>query len=101
MRSMAQTPEKVRTLTVECPQCEGEGEVESFEDIADHHFGHSTRAVWVECDECDGDGTIEVCAVCVERTPTLILRSISLLHPAKVIPAPAGDDLAHGYKVTP
>ncbi len=81
---MAHTPDKVRTLTVDCPTCDGDGEIESFEDIADQWFGHSTRAVMIECDECDGEGTIEICAVCVERSAT-----------------PAGDDLAHGYVVTP
>lgn len=43
---------------VECPRCQGNGEVETWGDV----FCEG----WVRCWECGGAGTFEVCANCLD-----------------------------------
>lgn len=43
----------------ECPECLGEGEIETETAVADYQCGGYLRGVIVECHVCDGSGEVE------------------------------------------
>ena len=43
----------------ECPECCGEGQIETETAVADYQCGGYLRGVIVECHVCDGSGEVE------------------------------------------
>jgi DnaJ-class molecular chaperone len=44
----------------ECPECLGEGEIETETAVADYQCGGYLRGVTVECHVCDGSGEVKI-----------------------------------------
>lgn len=45
---------------IPCPDCDGEGECEYDEEVADYVNGGYVKAVWDTCETCLGTGEIEI-----------------------------------------
>ena len=46
-------------LVKDCPECQGEGEIETEVAIADYQCGGYLRGVTIECYVCGGSGEVE------------------------------------------